>query len=365
MADSRFFKISKPMTLEELAAVSSTEIYGTDDKTRTFTDVAPLTQGGENDVSFLLNKKYWDDFIASKSGVCIIQKDLVEKVPEGRVVVLAKEPYQAYGLVAAAFYPNETREKTVIAPSAVVADSAVIGEGSRIDANAVIGENVVLGKNARVFPNAVIGDGVVMGDDCIVGANASVSHCMAGHKVYIYPGARIGQDGFGFHMSAQGHTKIPQLGRVIIGNDVEIGANTCVDRGALGDTVIGDGSRLDNLIQVGHNVQTGRCCVLVAQVGVAGSTELGDFVVMGGQAGSAGHIKIGSGAKIAGQSGVMRDVPPMEEMMGSPAMPAKEFMRQFATLKKAVKAFNDAGKEKNPISRFSKLKKLKDRLTND
>lgn len=356
MADPRFFKVSAPKTLRELAQIAKAEVYGTDDLDRAFCDVAPLTSGGETDVSFLLSKKYWNDFLASKSGVCIIHKDLKDQVPQGRVVLLANEPYQSYGWIAGAFYPNETREKTIIDPSAHVAASAVVGEGSRIDAGAVVGENVVLGKNARVYPNAVIGDGVVMGDDCIVGANASVLNCLAGSKVYIYPGARIGQDGFGFYMSAQGHTKIAQLGRVIIGNDVEIGANTCVDRGALGDTVIGDGSRLDNLIQVGHNVHTGRCCVLVAQVGVAGSTELGDFVVMGGQSGSAGHIKIGSGAKIAGQSGVMRDVAPMEEMMGSPAMPAKEFMRQFATLKKAVKMFADLNKTKNPLSLLAKLK---------
>ena len=365
MADPRFFKVSKEFSLEEIAAIACCEIYGNADKNKKFNDVAPLTTGNENNVSFLLSKKYWDDFLNSKSGVCIIQKDLASLVPEGRTVLLAKEPYRSYGLVAQAFYPNETREKTVVADTAVIAKSAEIGEGSRIDAGAVIGENVRLGKNAHVFPNAVIGDGVEMGDDCIVGANASLSHCLAGNKVYIYPGARIGQDGFGFFMSAQGHTKIPQLGRVIIGNDVEIGANTCVDRGALGDTVIGDGARLDNLIQIGHNVHTGKCCVLVAQVGIAGSTDLGDFVVMGGQSGAAGHIKIGSGAKVAGQSGVMRDVPPMEEMMGSPAMPAKEFMRQFATLKKAAKMFNEASKTKNPVSRLSKLKKLKQRLIND
>ncbi|MBO4643985.1 MAG: UDP-3-O-(3-hydroxymyristoyl)glucosamine N-acyltransferase, partial [Alphaproteobacteria bacterium] len=208
---------------------------------------------------------------------------------------------------------------------------------SRIDAGAVIGENVTLGKNCHICPNAVIGDNVVMGDDCIVGENASVLYTLAGNQVYIYPGARIGQDGFGFFMSPKGHTKIPQLGRVIIGNDVEIGANTTIDRGALDDTIVGDGARLDNLVQFGHNVQTGKCCVVVSQAGIAGSTHLGDFVVLAGQVGVAGHLNIGSGAQIAGQSGVMRDVEPMESLMGTPAVPIKDFMRQAATLKKLIK----------------------------
>ena len=358
MTDSRFFKVSGPLSLEKIASIAQAEIKGPADKDRLFEDVASLKDGNEKTVGFLLSKKYWNDFLDSKTGLCIISADLADKVPEDRLVLLAKEPYRSYGLVARAFYPRKTVPETVIATGAVVDETAVLGAGCRIDANAVIGQNVVLGKNCHVCPNAVVGDGVVMGDDCTVGPNASVTHCLAGSKVYIYAGARIGQDGFGFHMSAQGHTKIPQLGRVIIGNDVEIGANTCVDRGALDDTIIGDGSRLDNLIQIGHNVQTGKCCVLVAQSGVAGSTHLGDLVVMGGQAGSAGHITIGSGAQIAGQSGVMRDVPPMEKMMGSPAIPAAEFMRQFATLKKAAEMFRDLEKTKNPLSKLAKLKKL-------
>lgn len=337
MPDSRFFKVAGPFSLKQIAEIGECEIAGNADPEKLYYDVASLQDGTGKDVSFLLSKKYWPDFEKTQAGVCIIHPDLAKNAPEGRTLLLSKEPYRSYGRVAQAFYPAEKRIGVTVEPGAHVPLSAKLGEGTKIDAGAVLGEGVVLGRDCHVFPNAVIGPNVVFGDDCIIGANASVYNTLAGNQVYIYPGARIGQDGFGFFMSPKGHTKIPQLGRVIIGHDVEIGANTCVDRGALGDTVIGDGSRLDNLIQLGHNVQTGKCCVIVSQVGIAGSTKLGDFVVLAGQAGISGHLSIGSGAQIAAQSGILRDVAPGEELMGSPAVPLKEYMRQVATLRKIVK----------------------------
>lgn len=337
MPDSRFFKKAGPFTLKQLAEYGDCELLKPEDAEKRIDNVNSLCAAGASDISFLLSRKYLDDLKKTGAGACIVHPDFAASAPEGTAVLLSKEPYRSYGLVAKAFYAAGKQERTVVHPKAVVAESAVIGEGSRIDAGAVIGENVTLGKHCHIRPNAVIGDNVVMGDDCIVGENASVLYTIAGNQVYIYPGARIGQDGFGFFMSPKGHTKIPQLGRVLIGNDVEIGANTTIDRGALDDTVIGDGSRLDNLVQFGHNVQTGKCCVAVSQVGIAGSTKLGDFVVLAGQVGIAGHLNIGSGAQIAGQSGVMRDVAPMESLMGTPAVPIKDFMRQAATLKKLIK----------------------------
>ncbi|MBR1778789.1 MAG: UDP-3-O-(3-hydroxymyristoyl)glucosamine N-acyltransferase [Alphaproteobacteria bacterium] len=337
MPDHRFFKKAGPFTLKQLAEIGGCELLKPEDADKQIDNVNSLHDAGQTDISFLLSKKYVGDVEKTSAGACIVHPDFAASVPENTAVLLSKEPYRSYGLIASAFYPLEKTEKTVVHPKAIVASTAVISEGSRIDAGAVIGENVTLGKNCHIRPNAVIGDNVVMGDDCIVGENASVLYTLAGNQVYIYPGARIGQDGFGFFMSPKGHTKIPQLGRVVIGNDVEIGANTTIDRGALGDTVIGDGTRIDNLVQFGHNVQTGKCCVVVSQVGIAGSTILGDFVVLAGQAGVAGHLKIGSGAQIAGQSGIIRDVEPMESLMGTPAVPIKEFMRQAATLKKLIK----------------------------
>lgn len=337
MPDSRFFKKAGPFTLKQLAEIGGCELQKPEDADIQIENVNSLHDAGKTDISFLLSRKYLDNLKKTQAGACIVHPDFAASAPEKTAVLLSKEPYRSYGLIAAAFYPAVKVEKTIVHPKAVVSETAVVGEGSRIDAGAVIGENVTLGKNCHVCPNAVIGDNVVMGDDCIVGENASVLYTLAGNKVYIYPGARIGQDGFGFFMSPKGHTKIPQLGRVIIGNDVEIGANTTIDRGALDDTIIGDGSRLDNLVQFGHNVQTGKCCVVVSQAGIAGSTHLGDFVVLAGQVGVAGHLNIGSGAQIAGQSGVMRDVEPMESLMGTPAVPIKDFMRQAATLKKLIK----------------------------
>lgn len=340
MPDSRFFKVAGPFSLKRIAEAAQCEIADPAQADRMFSDVGSLQDGTPDSVSFLLNKKYARDLENTKAGAVIVAAEFAGRAPEGTAVLIAKEPYRSYGLAARLFYPAETRAETVVHPKACVAATAKLGEGCRIDAGAVIGENVVLGRNCHIRANAVIGDNVSFGDDGIVGENASVLYTVAGNKVYIYPGARIGQDGFGFFMSPNGHTKIPQLGRVIIGNDVEIGANTTIDRGALGDTVIGDGTRIDNLVQFGHNVKTGRCCVVVSQAGVAGSAELGDFVVLAGQSGIAGHIKIGSGAQIAGQTGVLSDVEPMASLMGTPAMPLKDYLRQVATLKKLASKKN-------------------------
>jgi UDP-3-O-[3-hydroxymyristoyl] glucosamine N-acyltransferase len=182
-----------------------------------------------------------------------------------------------------------------------------------------------------------IGHGVTLGADCRIGAHASVSHALLGRRVYIYPGARIGQEGFSFAVTESGFLSIPQLGRVVIEDDVEVGANTTIDRGSTRDTVIGAGSRLDNLVQIGHNVRLGRCCVIVAQVGIAGSTVLEDFVQVGGQAAMAGHLHIGQGAQIGAQAGVISDVPTGAMLLGSPAQPRKEFFRQVALLRRMVR----------------------------
>jgi UDP-3-O-[3-hydroxymyristoyl] glucosamine N-acyltransferase len=201
----------------------------------------------------------------------------------------------------------------------------------------VVGANTEIGEGTWLGPGVVIGEGVVVGRDCRIHANVTLSHCIVGARVTVFPGARIGQDGFGFAPDPRGHVTVPQLGRVLIHDDVRIGANTTIDRGAGPDTVIGAGCRIDNLVQIGHNVVLGRGCIVVAQAGIAGSTRLGDFVVLGGQAGLTGHLTIGAGAQVAAQAGVMDDVPPGAIYGGSPAIPARDWHRQTVAVRKLVK----------------------------
>lgn len=298
-----------------------------------FADVAPLEEAGPDHVSFLDNRKYVEAFKASGAGACVIHPDMVDQAPPGMRLLISRYPYKAYALVAQAFYPRPLVQAD-IAPTAVVDDSSVIGEGVRIEAGAVIGPRAEIGKGCLIGPNAVIGEAVTVGEDSIVGANATLSHCLVGARVHIYPGACIGQRGFGFAIDPAGHVKVPQLGRVIIEDDVEVGANTTIDRGTGPDTVIGAGCMIDNLVQIGHNVRLGKGCVIAAQVGMSGSSELGDLVIMGGQGGIAGHLKIGSGAQVAAQSGILKDIEPGDKVMGTPAKPLRQFFREIAILGK-------------------------------
>jgi len=331
MADPRFFTRAGPFTLAELAAIAQATPAGAAADDVRFEDVAPLDSAQASHVSFLDNRKYLDTFATSRAGLCLVAPDHAARAPAGMALLLSDDPYRAYARVAQAFYPVRAPEPW-IAPTAWVDPTAVVGAGCRIEPGAVIGARAEIGARCRIGPNAVIGEGVVLGDECTIGANASLSHTIVGRRVVIYPGARIGQDGFGFAMGPQGHLKVPQLGRVVIGDGVEVGANTTIDRGAGPDTVIGDGCMIDNLVQIGHNVHLGRGCVIVAQGGISGSTRLGDFVAAGGQAGITGHLKIGSGARIAAQSGVMRDVAPGETVGGSPAVPMADWLRGAAAL---------------------------------
>lgn len=317
MADRRFFTNKGPFTLGALADISGAELQG-GDAALEVVDVAPLDQAGAGQVSFLDNVKYKDQFTQTKAAACFIHPKMVELAPANCALLISPQPYKAYALAAQAFYPESVPEQN-IHPAASVAESATIGEACWIEAGAVIGENVVIG------------------DHCRIGANAVVTHAVIGDHVRIYRGACIGQDGFGFAIDPAGHVKVPQLGRVIIEDGVQIGANTCIDRGAGPDTVIGAGTWLDNLIQIAHNVKIGRGCIIAAQVGISGSTTLGDFVAMGGQSGVAGHLNIGATARIGAQAGVMRDVPAGEEHIGFPAVTSKQFMRQVAAVKRLIK----------------------------
>ncbi len=335
MADPRFFTKAAPKTLGELAQLSGAEIGSGSASDYLIHDVGALDKADQNQISFLDNVKYKDAFLATGAGACIVSPEAVALAPSGVHLLVSKNPYKTYALVAQAFYPDALPAAR-IASSARIHESAVIGKGCVIDDNAVVAEGVELADGVWVGANAVIARNVRIGAQTRIGSNAVISHAQIGANVRIYPGCCIGQDGFGFAIDPAGHVKVPQLGRVIIHDSVEVGANTTIDRGSGPDTVIGQGTWIDNLVQIAHNVQIGRGCVIVSQVGISGSTVLEDFVVLAGQVGVAGHLRIGRGARIGAKSGILRDIPAGAEMMGYPALPMKKFFKQVAYLNRLL-----------------------------
>lgn len=344
MADPRFFDRAGPFSLAELSRIAEATLSPDVDPSRLIHDVGPLDTAGPDQLSFLDNRRYADSFSQTRAGACLVHPDLASRAPQGTVLLLTRKPYRGYALCAQAFYPAAA-EGGEVSALAHIDPTATVGPGCSIAAGVVIEAGAEIGPRCRIGANAVIGRNVQIGADCTVGACASLTHCILGQRVYVYTGARIGQDGFGFAMDAVRHVRVPQLGRVLIEDDVEIGANVTIDRGAGPDTIIGRGSMIDNLVQIGHNVQLGPGCVIVAQAGISGSTRLDHHVVLAAQGGIAGHLTIGAGARIAAQSGIMRDVPAGQEVMGSPAVPIREFFRRFATLDRISRRKEKDGRE--------------------
>ena len=255
-------------------------------------------------------------------GLCFVPPKLKDDAPTGGAVAVCSSPRLAFAQVAAALFqskPLGERQKRF-------SKNASVDETAWISASATLGDGVVIG------PHVTIGPGVQIGARSEIGAGATITHALIGEDVAILPGAQIGQAGFGFEPTATGLERVPQLGRVVIGNSVEIGANSTIDRGALLDTEIGEGTKIDNLVQIGHNVIIGRSCVIAAQTGISGSCVIEDGVFMGGKVGLADHLTIGAGAMIAAGSGLMRDVPAGEKWGGRPARPVKEWLKETATL---------------------------------
>jgi UDP-3-O-[3-hydroxymyristoyl] glucosamine N-acyltransferase len=336
MADPRFYEVAGPFSLMELAEISGGTLFSDTNGEAQFSDVAPLNDAGPSDVSFLDNIKYVEIFSRSSAGAVIVRPAAASKAPIGMQLIMMDNPYHGYARVARAFYPKVLIEKAIL-KTACFDETALVGDSCRIDHGVVIGANVTIGNGCWIGANSVVCAGVSIGNDTHIGPNVTLESCLIGSQVIIHAGARIGQDGFGFAMGPKGHLKVPQLGRVIVEDEVEIGANTTIDRGTGPDTIIGAGSKIDNLVQIGHNVHLGRGCVVVSQVGISGSTVIGEFCVIGGQVGIAGHLKIGPAVQVAAQSGIMRNVAPGEKICGSPARPIREFMRGVVAIDKMSK----------------------------
>jgi len=333
MGDARFFARCSPHALAAVATAAKGTAPAID---RMFSGVAPLQSAEPDQVSFLDNRRYASALEHTSAGAVIVHPDMLPRVPSATIAIITTAAYEGWARVAELFHPTQP-------PCPGIHRSAIVDDDARVHPSAEIGPYVVVEAGAEIGPRCRIGTfvsigrSVTLGADCRIGAHASLSHSLLGSRVYIYPGARIGQEGFSFDATKSGFLSIPQLGRVIIEDDVEVGANSTIDRGSTQDTVIGAGSRLDNLVQIGHNVRLGRCCVIVAQVGIAGSTVLEDFVQVGGQAAMAGHLHIGEGAQIGAQAGVINDVAAGAILLGSPAQPRTEFLRQVATLKRVAR----------------------------
>lgn len=337
MVDSRFFTNHGPFTASDLAAATGATLASAEFAARPLHDVAPLDRAAITDVSFFDNSKYVEQFYSSEAGACFVRPKFADKAPKGMAVLLTEDPYRCYALAAQKFYPAAKPAPGVHA-AAHVHVSATLGKNVSIGAGAVIGPNVMIGDESCIGPNAVIESGVTIGRNTVIGGLTSISHAMIGDRVLIHRGVQIGQDGFGFALNREGHVKVPQLGRVVIEDDVEIGSNTTIDRGTGPDTYIGEGTKIDNLVQIGHNVNIGKRAVIIAQTGISGSTRIGDGAVLAGQAGIAGHLKIGAGAKIAAKSGVMSDIPAGTSYGGSPAVPAIDWHRQTIALSRLIKS---------------------------
>ncbi len=352
-----FFQKSGPFSLNQISEkIGLEELPSSTAQAQDISidDVKPIDAAGPTDITFFDNFKRLDEFKTSKAGACFTIERYQEHAPAGMTVLLCKKPNELFLKTLELYYPNALRTQTTLSQldennqvTSLIDPSAVLEEGVEIEPGAIIGKEAHIGKGTRICAGAVIGYRTYIGRDCMVSPNAVVTHSLIGNNVTIHAGCAIGQDGFGYIMGASGHKKVPQIGRVIIQDHVEIGANTSIDRGALSDTIIGEGTKIDNLVQIAHNVVIGCHAVIVSQTGISGSAKIGNYVVMGGQSGAMGHIEIGDGAQIAASSDVHKSVPAKARYGGTPAKPIQQWFKEIIAVEKMVE------------TRDAKLKKAK------
>jgi UDP-3-O-[3-hydroxymyristoyl] glucosamine N-acyltransferase len=329
----RFFACTGPHTIAAVAKAAGCDCLSGD---LLLTGLAALETAGPSEISFVGHRRHAAALAETRAGAVLVPEDLRASVPAGSVALVTANPAAGWARVAALFHPVPAVSPG-IHPTAVVAATAIVDATAQIGPHVVIDAGAEIGPRCSIEPGVAIGAGVVLGPDCRIGAHVSISHAILGARVRVLPGARIGQEGFGFTISALGFQTVPQLGLVILEDDVEVGANATIDRGSLRDTVIGAGTRLDNLVQIAHNVRIGRYCALAAQVGISGSAEIGDFVVVGGQAGLADQVRVGTKVQVGAQSGVMSNIEDGAVVVGSPARPAREVFREIATVRRLAR----------------------------
>jgi len=338
LADPVFFAPSQLMSVAEAAQLTGARLHHPNLGAVAISFLASLDNAGPGALTFIESKKHREHLRSLVAAACFCPPELVSKIPEGIAALVSSAPQRDFAAIGRVLFPQSvqplsTHGETGLSPQAYIHPAALIEEGVTVEAGAIIGRNVEIGRGSVIASGVVIGENCKIGRDCYLAPGVSVQYAFIGNRVRLYAGVRIGQDGFGYIGGTSGIEKIPQLGRVILQDDVEIGANSTIDRGALNDTIIGEGTKIDNLVQIAHNVQIGRFCLIAAQCGLAGSCSVGDGTQIGGATGIANHIKIGSNVQIAAQSGVMNDIPDGEKWGGSPARPFKQWFREVAALR--------------------------------
>jgi UDP-3-O-[3-hydroxymyristoyl] glucosamine N-acyltransferase len=354
MAQPNFFKQAPASTLADIAALTKSVLADPARGGHAIRGLASLDEAGPMHLAFFDNLKYADQLAATRAGACLVSPRFEARVPAHVAVLRASQPFRAFVQIAREWHGDALRPQSWfdndgIAASAIIDPSARLEDGVIVDPLAVIGPRAEIGAGTVIGAGAVIGAEVRIGRDCNVGARTAIQFALIGNNVLIHPGCSIGQDGYGFiFFGPEGHLKVPQTGRVLIQNNVEVGAGTTIDRGSLRDTVIGEGTKIDNQVQIGHNVTIGRHCLLAAQIGLAGSLTIGDNVAIGAKAGLNNHIKIGDGAQIAAMSAVKDDIPPNERWGGHLARPTRQWFRETLALQRLARdgAGHPKGEEK-------------------